>query len=273
MRLLHILTLNWNGSNYLEKLIPSLDKAVLEVEDKSDYAVKWYIRDNGSKDNSVEILEKYSRSKQIIEVDHNRASFAMGVNELRAIAAPKSSDLILLLNNDVEFRDCQGIVKMLDLQKKTQADVVGARLQYAETNKLQHAGVIFSTRYNTLPFHFRPGEESDANAKKDRWFQAVTAACCLVREDSLRSIGGMDEGFVWSFEDIDMCLQIKSAGGKIAYCGGTEISHEESASLKKNPVNKMFVGKNVERFRKKWNGKYEVDHEMYLKNSNFREIK
>jgi GT2 family glycosyltransferase len=273
MRTLHILTLNWNGSDHLKKLIPSLEKAVLAVERSDDWAVKWYVRDNGSKDDSIKVLEGYSRSKQIFEVGHNRGTFASGMNELRGSIAPASSDMIMLLNNDIEFRDDLGIVQMLALQKKTQADVVGARLQFGGTNKLQHAGVIFSRKYNLLPFHFRPGEESDANAKKDRLFQAVTAACCLVREDTLRTIGGMDEGFRWAFDDVDMCLSIKNQGGKIAYCGSTEISHEESASLKKNPVNKMFMGPSVERFRKKWNGKYEIDHEMYLGNPNFREIK
>lgn len=273
MRTLHILTLNWNGSTHLEKLIPSLEKAVLEIERNDDFAVKWYVRDNGSKDDSVQVLESYTRSKKVFEIGHNRGTFASGMNELRAEISPASSDLILFLNNDIDFRDEYGIVQMLELQKKTQADVVGARLQFSGTNKLQHAGVIFGNRYNLLPFHFRPGEESDANAKKDRWFQAVTAACCLVREDTLRTIGGFSQDFSWAFEDVDMCLNIKNQGGKIAYCGSTEISHEESASLKKNPVNKMFMGQSVERFRKKWNGKYEIDHDMYLNNPNFQVIK
>jgi GT2 family glycosyltransferase len=273
MRTLHILTLNWNGEDKLMKLIPSLNKAVKAVRDTDQWEVVWYVRDNGSKDNSIKALKEYRHSIQIHGIEHNRASFSEGVNFLQGEANPATCDMLMLLNNDVEFRDDQSILKMLELQKKTQADVVGARLLFTGTNKLQHAGVIFSQRYNTLPYHFRPNEESDENAKRNRWFQAVTAACCLVRADSFCSIGGMDEGFRWAFDDIDMCLSIKNNGGKIAYCGETEIWHEESASLKKNPVNKMFVGKNVERFRKKWNGKYEIDHDMYLGNPKYNEIK
>jgi GT2 family glycosyltransferase len=270
MRTLHILTLNWNGEDKLMKLIQSLNNVVKAVCNTNQWDVVWYVRDNGSKDSSVSLLDGFEYGKRVFEVGHNRASFAEGVNFLRGEANPATCDMLMLLNNDVEFRDDQSIVKMLELQKKTQADVVGARLLFTGTNKLQHAGVIFN---RTLLYHFRPGEDSDDNAKKNRWFQAVTAACCLVREDAFRSIGGMDEGFRWAFDDVDMCLSIKNNGGKIAYCGETEIWHEESASLKKNPVNKIFIGKNVERFRKKWNGKYEIDHDLYLGNPKYNEIK
>lgn len=268
---LHILTLTWNGADKLKKLIPTLNASLPECFDFVKDVV-WHIRDNGSKDNTVEVLDKFALDKTIFLAGHNRDSFARGVNSLWERAEATDDDFILLLNNDVLIKDPKSLRMMFELQKKTGADVVGARLLYTDTDKLQHAGVIFSTRYNNLPFHFRPGEISDKNAQKDRYFQAVTAACCLVKASAFRRIGGMDEGFRWAFDDIDMCLQIGSSGGKIAYCGGTTIYHEESATLKKNPVNKMFLNQNVERFRKKWNAKYKTDHDLYLNNTKYNEI-
>lgn len=273
MRTLHILTLNWNGSNSLKKLIPSLEKVVSRVQNTTDWNVNWCIRDNGSKDDSLEIIETYSKTKKIIKEGNNLGTFSSGMNSLFESLSSQSTDMILLLNNDIEFRDEFGIVQMLELQEKTQADVVGARLQFTGTNKLQHAGVIFSNKYNQLPFHFRPGEESDNDAKKNRWFQAVTAACCLVRADTMKAVGGFDLDFKWAFEDISLNLAIKNMGGKIAYCGSTEISHDESVSLNKNPVHKMFMGPNVIKFREKWTGKYEIDHDKYLNDPEYNVIK
>jgi len=263
---IHALTLNWNGRDKLEKLGPGL-KTNFEGLD-----AEWYVRDNGSKDGSLDWLKAFGATT--LEVGHNRDSFAKGVNSLFELANPGEDDFILLLNNDVQFNEPEAIKKMLALQEKTGAEVVGARLVYPAVTdfKLQHAGVIFSKRYNLLPYHFRPGEPVDSAARKNRYFQAVTAAVCLVKASAFRKIGGMDEGYKWAFEDIDMCLSIGQFG-KVAYCGETEIFHEESASLKKNPVNKMFVGKNVERFRKKWSGKYEIDHDMYLGNKDYNVIK
>jgi len=279
---IHALTLNWNGKDRMPKLLRSLIPNVQDIKYQHDVKCTWYIRDNGSKDGSGDMVETWpecSEPKNEVEVKtlmagHNRDSFAKGMNSLFELANPDDEDLILLLNNDIEFQENAALTKMFELQRKTKADVVGARLVYPAVTdfKLQHAGVIFSKRYNLLPYHFRPGEPVDSTARKNRYFQAVTAALCLVKASAFRKIGGMDEGYKWAFEDIDMCLSIGQFG-KIAYCGETEVFHEESASLKKNPVNKMFVGKNVERFRKKWSGKYEIDHDMYLGNKDYKVIK
>lgn len=273
---LHILTLTWNGKKRLEALAPTLVSSCNHLS----HDPIWYIRDNGSKDDTLEYLMSNDIQKdkplklKVLSVDHNRDSFARCVNSLLEMANPADEDLVMLLNDDVVFFKNDSIQKMIDLQDKTGAGIVGARLLYLNTNKLQHAGIIFSKRYNSLPFHFRPGEESDKNSEKNRYFQAVTAACCIVKASSLKKINGMDEGFRWAFDDVDMNFQIgKNLGEKIAYCGNVGIYHEESVSLKKNPVNKLFMDDNVKRFRSKWNGKYTIDHDMYLGNSLYNEIK
>lgn len=269
MTALFVFTLNWNGEDKLKKLALSLAESIHGLS----MVTNWCVRDNGSKDKSLDILKTYQKYQnlQLFEISHNRATFAEGMNFLFKESGASKTDLILLLNNDVEFKDAQSIQKMIKLHERTKADVVGARLLFNGTNKLQHAGVIFSKKYNLLPFHYRPGEESDTDAEKNRYFQAVTAACCLVTGSAFEKIGGFDTAFKWAFDDVDMCLQIGKFG-KIAYCGETKIYHDESASLKKNPVNKMFMNTNVEYFRKKWSGKYEIDHDKYLKNPNYNEI-
>jgi len=270
---IHALTLTWNGQDKLEKLSPTFFDATKDLNAE----VIWYIRDNGSKDDTLKYLEsekeRWGDNLKVLDAGHNRESFAGGVNSLWKMADVADDDIILMLNNDIVFNDTVSVQKILDLHKKTKADVVGCRLLFENTTKLQHAGVIYSKKYGLMPFHYRPSEESDAEAEKDRYFQSVTAAFCLVTGSSFNKIGGMDEGFKWAFDDIDMCMQIRANGGKIAYCGSTNIYHEESATLKKNPVNKMFQGPNVERFRKKWSGKYEIDHDLYLGNPSYNVIK
>lgn len=271
---LFIFTLNWNGEEKLKKLIPSLDEAVRYL-DQEGIEHQWLVRDNGSKDNSVELINLgYEAPVKVFEIGHNRDSFAKGMNFLwKESDSDDHGDIFLLLNNDVVIQDPKSIVKMLKIMSDDEeVGVVGSRLLYSGTNKLQHAGVIFSKKYNELPYHYRPGEESDKHAEKNRYFQAVTAACCLVKADSFRRIGGMSTRFRWAFDDIDMCLSIGKFG-KIAYCGETTIYHEESASLKKNPVNKMFMKQNVGHFREKWGGQYELDLEKYQKDQNYKLIK
>lgn len=273
--MLHILTLTWNGLHHLEKLRDGLVQTCCNF-----YDTAWYIKDNGSKDESVKSMEKWGERWPILRLDimetgHNRDSFAKGMNVLFERADPADDDLVLLLNNDVQFREHphdNAVSHMHQLMNQTKAGMVGLRLLYQGTDKLQHAGVIFSDRYNKMPYHYRPGEKSDANAEKNRYFQAVTAAVCLVKASSWKRVGGMDETFKWAFEDVDLCLRI-GQDEKIAYCGETFAFHEESASLKKNPVNKMFMGTNATYFKEKWLGSYEIDHDRYLKDTGYNEIK
>lgn len=273
---IHILTLNWNGLDKLEKLKDGLIRNLVALGQPA----RWYIRDNGSTDGSKEWLENWN--SQWIDmapmfIDHNRDNFAQGVNSLFKLALANSmmgsanytggsGDFILLLNNDIEFADDLSLAKMMKLMKNTKVGVVGARLLYNNTNKLQHGGVIFGPRYGNMPYHYKHKEESDKHAEKNRYFQAVTAACCLVRS---KDFVMMDEKFSWAFEDIDLCLRIGQKSKKIVYCGETKIYHEESATLNKNPVNKMFLSTNVKHFKDKWTGKYDLDHEKYLSNPNY----
>jgi O-antigen biosynthesis protein len=152
---------------------------------------------------------------------------------------------------------------------KDDISIVGARLLYPGTDLLQHAGTIFSHKYGDLAFHFRYKEKSDKTAEKNRYFQCVTAAVSLVKAKDFKDVGGMDEGYQFCFEDVDINLAIGTKGKKVAYCGETKIFHHESLTVNKTNINKLFVQSNVKRFREKWAGKYKIDHDNYLNNSNY----
>lgn len=275
--MIYVLTLTWNGLDKLKKLKDGLYRNLNNI--KLDYDPVWCIRDNGSTDGTVEWLNEIKKYGNVatlpLLIDHNRDNFAQGVNSLVNMVMDdydlkNSTDYFLLLNNDVIFNDDVSLSKMMKLMDEPEVAVVGARLLYMGSNRLQHAGVIFSERYGEMPFHYRHKEISTKEAEQNKYFQAVTAACCLVRA---KDFIHMDESLSWAFEDIDLCLSIGKTGKKIAYCGKTNIYHEESASLKKNPVNKLFLRKNVKYFKNKWFGKYEIDHDKYLNNPNYNIIK
>ena len=255
--MIQILTLTWNGLDKMKALHDGLARNIDNVGEE----VIWYVRDNGSKDDTVKWLKEYDgpiNIKTLIK-DHNRDNFAQGVNSLAemaredwrpkvivkgrsvgatSMAAHAASNKFMFLNNDIVFGDDVSLKKMNDLYKSnSDIGMVGARLLYNDTNKLQHAGVIFSKQYGLMPYHYRHGEESDKAAEQNRYFQAVTAACSLLCAEKFFEVGCLDQKFSWAFEDIDLCLKFNETK-RIAQCGKTKIFHEESASLKKNPVNK-----------------------------------
>lgn len=265
--MIHILTLTYNGLSKLQKLRPGLLKNLETLGEE----FKWYIKSNGCKDGTIEEVSKWPEVK-LLDTGHNRDNFAAGVNKLCSISNAKQDDIYLFLNNDVEFVDNVSIKNMFELTKSPNAGVVGSRLLYNNTNMLQHAGTIFSYKYGSLAYHFRHKEQSDKNAEKNRYFQCVTAACCMVKVGDLNKIGGMDENYHWSFCDVDMNLSIRALGKRNIYCGQTKIYHEESATLNKLKQNQLFLQHNVSHFKTKWSGKYQIDHQLYLDDPNYNVI-
>jgi len=284
---IQILTLTYNGLDKLKALHDGLARNIAKL----DTDAVWYIRDNGSSDGTKEWLQEYDGPIKIkpLFVDNNRANFSQGVNSLAEMAKEDWDIIIkdrgpgltrglfshkfLLLNNDIVFKDDMSLKRMLNLyNSKVNIQMVGARLLYNDTNNLQHAGVIFSDKYGRMPYHYRHKERSYKMDEKNRYFQAVTAACMLLNADEFFKLGKLDEIYNWSFEDVDLALRFNTLW-KVAYCGETNIYHEESATLKKNPVNKLFLSSNVKHFKDKWFGKYEIDHDKYLKNPLYNIIK
>lgn len=270
--MLYIFTLTWNACDKITALKNSLMPTLSNI----DY--QWLIKDNASKDDTVQTVKDWGEKIKIIPYKDNLQNFSAGMNYLFCEAAPKDDDYVMLLNNDVIFNDTNSVQNMLDILKKdNKVGAVGARLLYTNTDRLQHAGVVFHNVVQT-PTHFRPNEKSDKNAEKNREFQAVTAAVLITRADLFKNVCannksgaiGMDENYHWAFDDVDLCLSIKyNLEKKIVYCGKTNIFHEESASLKKNPTNKLFMAHNVNHLKNKWLKRYSLDQDIYNKDPKY----
>jgi len=266
--MLYLLTLTWNACDKLTKLKESILPALNGI----DYT--WLIKDNASKDDTVAVASSWGGNIKVIPYKNNMQNFSAGMNYLFNEAQPKDNDRVLLLNNDVIFNDKKSIHNMMGIMDKDKkVGAVGCRLLYTGTDKLQHAGVVFDPRTRT-PTHFRVGQKTDAMAERNREFQVVTGAVLLTDGESFKNsftknksgANGMDENYHWAFDDVDLCLAIKyNQNKRIIYCGETNIFHEESASLKKNPANKLFMNHNMSYLMDKWAGRYQIDLVDYTK--------
>jgi len=274
------ITLTWNGMEHLKRLKRSLDNVVKNLDSKIKFY--WFVKDNNSSDATEKTFtEKWTEDwiKYFRFVD-NRDNYAEGNNYLYEKVKKfekfnKNEDIILYLNNDIIFDDgAKSLEKMLDLFNDD-VGIVGAKLLYP-SGKLQHAGVIFSKKMGNLPFHLKRGRNDDVYTKVNREFQAVTFACAMVKPTCIDALPGgkMDEKYVWCWDDVNTCLQIcKIQNKKIIYCGQTVITHGESETLKRNPINQFFFKQNCALFRKDWDGKYDVDEERYLADGNYRIVR
>jgi len=276
------ITLAWNNEKELSKLYPTLKRALSIIPDHAF----WLVRDNDSKDKTQDLIKSWNDPDFVIpfKVDNNKSNFSAGNNFLvkqadEMIGIDWDNDYFLLCNSDITIEDEFSIRHMLNLFKEDNVGIVGSKLLYPKLpgnpTRLQHAGVIFSPKYNYNPFHYRWREPDDANSSKSREFQAITGAFTLIKASCWcnSKAKGLNENYHWAFEDIDLCLDVKlSQNKRVLYCGKTSVTHHESLCLDINKVNKKFMKHNIGMFKRAWDGRIEVDHYNYLNDPLYKVI-
>lgn len=273
---LHIFTLTYNNKEHLGNLYPTLKESIKALD------AYWYIRDNNSSDGTDEMVKGWHDSSVLYyKHPNNLDNFAKGNNFLyekckEDCVLDDDNDIILLSNNDITIEDPASVRYMMNMFNDSDVGIVGSRLLYPKTTNnrlIQHGGVIFSPKYGNMPWHFRAQEFDDANARKDREFQAVTGAFLMIRASCWKKLpfSKMDDRFSWAFEDIDLCLDVLyNQNKKVVYCGKTTIAHHESLTLSKNKANIIYMSSNRNLFLKKWKNRYVLDHYNYLNDSNYK---
>ena len=188
-------------------------KSVVEKTKFVDY--KWYIWANDPNDemksaiHEAVCVDEMVVDDRIVPIfnDNNDGSFSSNNNEA---AEEGSGEYILFLNDDIEPLNDTWLLNMktiLDTDPKV--GVVGALLLYPDKKLVQHCGVMFDQRTNGLPYHIFYQKPLSQFMTTNRYYQAVTGACMLVRRKDFEKLGGLDEGYRYGYEDIALCLRLK----------------------------------------------------------------
>lgn len=201
--------------------------------------------DDASPDDTQAVLGAYGERIRVVTLAENRG-YAAACN---AGAEAAGGELLLFLNNDTEPREGWLEALLSYAEASPEAAVIGAKLLYP-TGAVQHSGVVIGQDgYPHNLYAGLPGEHPAVN--RSRPLQAVTGACMLVRRDAFERAGGFDTGFANSLEDVDLCLRIGEAGGKVHYCHRAVVTHLESASRGRRDRFERSVALYRERWRER----------------------
>ncbi len=164
---------------------------------------------------------------------HGRnAGYATACNTGAAIA---TAPLLLMLNSDV-IPDRPGWMAPLvaRLGSDPRIACVGPKLMF-DDGSLQHAGLYFARGpgndwFNCHYFKGFPRHYPEAN--RTREVPGVTGAAMLIRRRAWDEVGGFHAGYiVGDYEDSDLCLRLRQAGGTIVYEPAAELFHFERQSI------------------------------------------
>ena len=213
--------------------------------------------DNSSTDGTADLLKAEAGAGRLrAVVNSENLGFAQACNQGAQAAR---SEYILFLNNDTEVQPgwLDALVSLADADPTVAA--VGSKLLFPN-GTLQHAGVAIGEvpgRDPFLPVHtFYKAEADLAEANQRRIYQALTAACLLVRKSAFEAVGGFDEGFWNGYEDVDLCLRLQEQGWLMVYEPASVVIHHESQS---GPARFAKVKENIRRLHQKWLGKTKLD--------------
>lgn len=171
----------------------------------------------------------------IVAHDTNRTGFAATCNRG---ATQATGDVLVFLNDDTIPQP-----GWLDAIEAAVTDdrIVGGLMVYPDGN-IQHSGVFFRRRNGTLEAYNRQTTAPSGEVP------AVTGACLAITRKRWDDLGGFDGGYLNGYEDVDICLRHREAGGHVWYAAECVVVHLESQS----PGRFTHAQQNVARLQARW---------------------
>lgn len=134
-------------------------------------------------------------------------------------AKAATGDLLVFLNNDTVC--LPGWLDNMVARWSGDDVVVGAHLLYPD-GATQHSGVFFRRNGSDLEAFNRTTPAPSGEVP------AVTGACLLVSRERFDELGGFDETYRNAYEDVDLMLTHRQAGGRVWFESTARVIHLES---------------------------------------------
>ena len=208
-----IIIVNYNGKELLQKCLESLFKTNYE-----NFEV--ILVDNNSTDNSIEFVTKEYPKIIVIKLDSNKG-FAEPNNIGAKIA---KGEYLLFLNNDT-VTTSNFISEMIKVLEKDQ------RVAICQSLLLRPNGDIDSSG----DFIDRIGIVYNSKTKIDQIKEISSArgACMMIRKKIFDKLGGFDEKFFFSFEDVDLGWRSWILGYKVVIAPNSVVYHSAGKTSSK----------------------------------------
>jgi GT2 family glycosyltransferase len=227
---LAIVILNWNGSELLKRFLPS----VVTHSKKATI----YVIDNGSTDNSEEVLKSNFQDVKIISLDKNYG-FAGGYNKgLKSV----NETYLCLLNSDIRV-SANWIDPVINLFNNPTIGIVQPKILDEKNPKLfEYAGAAGGF-IDFLGYPYCRGRlfahiEKDNGQYDDElpvfW---ATGACLFIRNELFKKLNGFDERYFAHQEEIDLCWRAQRTGYEVWYTSKSWVYHLGGSTLSNtNPL-------------------------------------
>lgn len=256
MKQIFIIIVNWNQPDLTIACLESLRKLKIK-----NYELHAIIVDNGSTDDSVQILERFKVKSQasltILETGEN-LGFAGGNNVGIVHALQHNADYVVLLNNDTEVHTdlIEGLLKTF--KEHPSAGAVSPKIYFAkgfEFHKKRYKdselGKVIWYAGGDMDWDNVYGSNLGVDEVDNGQFDKVTetdfatGCCMMIPAKVLNQVGLLNEDYYLYLEDAELCQRIKNAGYEILYTPKGVLWHKVSQSSGiGSQLNDYFITRN-----------------------------
>jgi GT2 family glycosyltransferase len=144
-------------------------------------------------------------------------------------------EYLLLLNNDTECIHAKWLDEMMSHAQRPDVGIVGARLLFPDSLKIQSAGSILGMLGSASHVFYQAPHNASGymnRALVDQDYSAVTGACQLIRASVFHQVAGLEVQFKNQCQDIDLCLKVRELGYRVIWTPFATLLHHGSATLK-----------------------------------------
>jgi len=211
---------------------------------------------NGSLKDIVKVVDFYENGLHL-NADGSKPAFNYSAVVNYGVSK-STGEYIVLLNNDTQVITVNWMEELLMYAQRSDVGAVGAKLYFPD-RKIQHAGVVLKLGAHRTAGHSHYGQAGMNLGYMGRLcyaqdVSAVTGACLMVSRAKYDEVGGFDEGFQVSLNDVDFCLKLRDKGYLNVFTPFAELFHYESLSrgLDLEGENAKRYEAESEHFRTKW---------------------
>ena len=221
-----LVTVLFNSADVLPGFFESLS-----IQKFRNYTL--YIIDNSLDDVSMnvarDLTEQYQMTNVVLIKNKENVGVAAANNQGIQLSLESDCDYVLLLNNDIEFKDENLLGSMLELAERRQEKLMVPKIYFHDSGKIWCAGGQISTLKGTTTHR---GEGEVDHGQFDQEIHTNYAPTCfmLIHKSVFARIGVMDEKYFVYHDDTDFVWRANLAGFKIYYWAKGQVWHKVSSS-------------------------------------------
>lgn len=235
----------WNSEKVIGKCLSSIRG--LKLIDP--YAV---IVDNGSHDNSLSIVDSFIREAPSIfdkiHYDVNKGTTVSRNDGLKKLLG-KNLDYYCILDSDTEISDEAFCTLVNEMEQHAEYGIIGPTM-VTSGGLMQISARSFPTVmekiYKAIPIKALQvkGERMERQSKPGPNSTSypvdyLMSACWLIRPDTIKKAGMLDERIFYAPEDAEYCIRVWKSGYQVAFCSEACIIHEWQRLSKRKLISKI----------------------------------